>query len=329
MTSTRRALFTALTAFSCSLSLCVVGCNSGGETATSGSPGAASPAPTNAKPTKLVMGFVPSVEADKIADDAQPVADYLTKELGIPVTNYTSTEYVGLVEAMKSGKVDIGALPPLAYVLAKNQGAAEVILKASRKGKLTYRSMFVVKADSGIKTLEDAKGKRMAFVEPASTSGYLFPAALLKKKGMNPESYFSQVTFAGSHDKAAMAVYNGDVDIASVYEDVRNNIEKTTPDIKAKVIPIAYSEEIPNDTFSVRPGLDPELKAKIKDALLRFSKTPEGLKVMKAIDDTDGMVEVKDSDYDPVREVADSMGVKLSMFSKKKPTPAASPSPKP
>ena len=269
MTSTRRAFLTALTALSQSLLFAASGCNSGGDTGKS-IPGAATSATKSQNPTKLVMGFVPSVEADKIADDAQPVADYLTKELGIPVTNFTSTDYVGLVEAMGSGKVDIGALPPLAYVLAKDQGAAEVILKASRKGKLTYRSMFVVKADSGIKTLEDAKGKRFAFVEPASTSGYLFPAALLKKKGMDPEHYFSQVTFAGSHDKAAMAVYNGDVDIASVYEDVRNNIEKTTPDIKTKVIPIAYSDEIPNDTFSVRPGLSPELKAKIKDALLRF-----------------------------------------------------------
>ncbi len=338
---TRRALVTMATAFSCAAILTLAGCNSSGnETAgtTTASGNAPTAAPKSEMPTKLTMGFVPSVEADKIADDAQPVADYLTKELGIPVTNYTSTDYVGLVEAMSSGRVDIGALPPLAYVLAKDKGAAEVILKASRKGKLTYRSMFVVKADSGIKTLADAKGKRMAFVEPASTSGYLFPAALLKRQGNDPEKYFSQLTFAGSHDKAAMAVYNGDVDIASVFEDVRNSLEKTTPDIKQKVIPIAYSDEIPNDTFSVRPGLPQELKDKIKKALLAFSKTPDGLKVMKAIDDTDGMTEVQDSDYDPVREVARSMGVNLEMFKKDKkaasspaaPSPSAAPAmPKP
>ena len=107
---------------------------------------------------------------------------------------------------------------------------------------------------------------------------------------------------------------------------------------RQKVIPIAYSDEIPNDTFSVRPGLPQELKDKIKKALLAFSKTPDGLKVMKAIDDTDGMTEVQDSDYDPVREVARSMGVSLEMFKKDKkaasspaaPSPSAAPAmPKP
>lgn len=316
---------------SCAALFALSGCNNSGETAENApaSPGSA-PAPTakSEMPTKLTMGFVPSVEADKIAEDAQPIADFLTKELGIPVTNYTSTDYVGLVEAMKSGRVDIGALPPLAYVLAKDKGAAEVILKASRKGKLTYRSMFIVKTDSGIKTLEDAKGKRIAFVEQASTSGYLFPVALLKKKGYEPEKYFSQVMMAGSHDRAAMAVYNGDVDIAAVYEDVRNNMEKTTPDVKRKLTPIAYSDEIPNDTFSVRPGLPAELKEKIKVALLAFAKTPDGKKVLHAIDDTDDLTEVKDSDYDPVREVARSMDVKLDMFDKKKKA-AAPPATKP
>src|SRR3712207_194082 len=150
-------------------------------------------------PDKLVMGFVPSLEAEKISDTAKPMADFISKELGIPVETFTATNYAGLIEAMGSGKVDIGALAPLAYVLAHDQNGARILLKTSRKGALTYHAMFIARADSGIKSIEQARGKRMAFVDPASASGYLFPAAYLKNKGYAPDTFFSQTIFAGAH----------------------------------------------------------------------------------------------------------------------------------
>ncbi len=294
--------------------------------ALSGCPGS-SPAPggtsggsTPAKPEKLVFGFVPSVEADKIADSAKPMADFLSKELGIPVETFTSTGYSAMVAAMKTGKVDIGSLPPLAYVLAKDQGAADVMLKTSRKGSLTYHCMFTVKADSGIKSLEDAKGKRAVYTDQSSASGYLVPMAYLKKKGINPEEHFSELRGVGAHDNAIRAVYDGDADIAMTYDDARNKLEKdpSYKDVKTKVVKIAETDEIPNDTISLRSGIDPELAAKIKAAFLKFKDTPEGKKVLDEVYEVDNLVEAKDSDYDGLREIAKSMGVELSLFDKKK-----------
>jgi phosphonate transport system substrate-binding protein len=282
-------------------------------------------------PAKLIFGFVPSIEADKIAESAKPMADFLSKELGIPVETFTSTEYTGLIEAMASGKVDIGSLPTLAYVLAKDKNAAQVILKTSRNGSLTYHSMFVARADSGIKKIEDAKGKRMAFVDSASASGYLFPVAYLKKESIDPEKYFAQTMFAGSHDNAVRAVYSGDVDVAAVYDDARNKVEKDAAykDVKAKVVKIGQTQEIPNDTISVRSGLDPALIEKIRAAFLKFKATPEGKKTLEDVYEVDDLVAASDSDYDPVREVAKSMDVPLENFIPKPKKAAASPSPKP
>jgi phosphonate transport system substrate-binding protein len=280
----------------------------------------------DATPAKLVFGFVPSVEADKIAENAQPMADYLSKELGMPVETYTTQDYAGLVEAMKSGQVDIGSLPPLAYVLAKDRGAADVMLKTSRRGSPTYHAMFTARAGSGITKIEDAKGKRIAFVDPSSASGFLFPAAYLKKQGIEPDSYFSQTVFAGGHDAAIRAVYTGEVDVAATYDDARNKLEKLDAykDVKTKVVPIGKTDEIPNDTISIRSGLAPELVAKIKAAFLKYKDTPEGKKTLDDVYEVDDLLDAADADYDPVREVAQAMGVGLESFQKKDaPKPAA------
>lgn len=264
-----------------------------------------------AAPEKLVLGFVPSLEADKIADTAKPMAAFISRELGIPVETFTSTNYVGLVEAMGSGKVDIGSLAPLAYVLANDQNGARILLKTSRKGALTYHAMFIARANSGITRIEQARGKRMAFVDPASASGYLFPAAYLKNLGYDPENFFSQTIFAGSHDNAVRAVYNGDVDVAVCYDDARNKLEKTLRDVKQKVVKIGQSEEIPNDTISVRKDMDPVLAQRIKAAFLKYAKDDEGRKTLMELYEIDGLAEALDSDYDVVRRTAKAMDVGL------------------
>lgn len=297
-------------------SFALTGCPSGNGTTSGAESGHAAPA----RPTKLVFGFVPSAEANKIADSAKPMADFIAKEVGIPVETFTSTDYAGMIEAMDSKKVDIGSLPPLAYVLAKDKNAADVIIKTSRHGSLTYHAMFTTRATSGIKSIEEAKGKRMAFTDANSTSGYLFPVAYLKKKGFDPETFFAQTTFAGSHDNAIRAVYNGDVDVAATYDDARNKLEKdpTTTDVKAKVIKIGQTDEIPNDTISVRTGLDPELVKKIKDALIKYAHTEEGKKTLNDVYEVDDLVEAKDGDYDAVREVAKALDFQIGSLKKKK-----------
>lgn len=316
-------LAAALTVTSFSLLGCTPSSPGDGKTGS-----ASSGAPANEKPTKLILGFVPSVEADKAVANAKPLADYLSKELGIPVESFVSTDYVGLIEAMASKKVDIGSLPTLGYVLAKDKSAADVILKtareipATKEVKTTYHSMFIARADSGIKSIEEAKGKRMAFVDAASASGNLFPRYFLKKKNIDPETFFAQSMFAGGHDSAVRAVYNGQVDVAAVYDDARNKVEKTLPDVKTKVVKIGETDEIPNDTISVRAGLDPELIKKIKDAFLKYAKTEEGKATLKTIYEVEGFAEAQDGDYDVVRDVAKELNVPLENYMPKPKAPA-------
>jgi len=262
-------------------------------------------------PKELVIGFVPSVEAEKIPEKVAPLAEMLSKELGIPVKHFTSANFAGLVEAMGAKKVDVGWLNPLGYVLARDTHGVEVILKSVRRGSVSYKAQIVVRADSGINKLADLKGKKFGFVDPGSTSGYLFPAAHLKKNNMNPEKDFSEVVFLGGHDKVITAVYNGDVDAGATFADARARVEKTFPDVMQKVRILEYTGDIPNDTVSVRKGLDPAFVEQVKQALIKIASSEEGKRIFFDLYQWDGVAEAKDSDFDIIRETAKLMNLDI------------------
>ena len=120
----------------------------------------------------IKMGFVPMKDGDTLIESVEPLTEMLSKELGIKVEGFTATNYVGVVEGLGSGQVDFGFIPPFAYVLANSESDAEVILTALNKsGEAKYRSQFMVRKDSVINNFSDIKGKKVACVDPSSTSG--------------------------------------------------------------------------------------------------------------------------------------------------------------
>jgi len=260
-------------------------------------------------PDKLVLGMVPSREADVIVDSLGPIADLLSAELLIPVETFVSTNFVGLVEAIGTGRVDIGLFGPAALVQAMDVHGAEVILASVRRGSTTYRSQFNVRCDSGITEFEQLRGGTIAFVDPGSTSGYQFPYVTLKNEhGIDPDTEMTAI-FAGSHDASALAVYNGDVDVSVTFggspgSDGRETIEGDFPDVKEVVCILGYSPDIPNDGAVVRPGLDPELVEQITQAMIDIANTEEGKELTQALFNVTEFARIDASAYDIVREVS-------------------------
>ncbi len=249
------------------------------------------PAPA-ATPSKLVIVFVPSTQTETIIFNGGQIARMLTVALGIPVEAVVSTSFTAAVEAMCAGRADIGALNPFSYVLARQKCGVEVAAISVRFGLPYYRAQISVRAEAGITKLEQLRGKRFAFVDPASTSGYLFPAALLKKMGYDPAKFFGETVFAGSHPNVILALYRGQVDGGATFEDARSTVQRQFPDVLDKVKPIAYTDPIPNDTWSVNSNLDPALKAKIQDRLLRIAQTTEGKDALKSLYEIEGLTAV-------------------------------------
>jgi phosphonate transport system substrate-binding protein len=259
----------------------------------------------------LRMMFVPSGDAQMILKGGQEIGQLLQKATGLHFKTSVATSYAAVIEAMGAGKVDIGWLATFSYVLAHDKYGVELLLVVQRFGSPFYRGQIMVRADSGIQDLAGLKGKRFAFVDPASTSGHLYPKTLLLSQGVDPEKFFKKSVFAGSHNAVVLSIYKGEVDGGAAYDGSRSAVAKTFPDVFDKVKVIAYTKKIPNDTVSVRKKLSEDLKIKIRDGLKQVSHSPEGSKVLKKLYGISGFTDL-DGLFDPVREAGRLLNLNLS-----------------
>lgn len=254
----------------------------------------------------LSMGFIPSSDAGNIATTAEPLEEFLSEELGIEVKAEVMVDYSGLIEAMRTQQVDIGFLAPFSFVQAEERADVEVILKSIRNGSESYAAQYVVNAESDIEDIDDLVATEdlvWAFPDTLSTSGYLFPAMQLKDKGVDDlENHFDQLS-VGGHDNAITQVYDGQADFATTFDDARTTVEEDLPDVMDKVKIIGHTEDIPNDTISVRSELPDEMKKKVTEAFLSMNDNEEVLETMYEIYEWDGVAEASSEDYDIVREV--------------------------
>lgn len=258
---------------------------------------------TEKNPVKLF--FVPSVDVKVLEDSSKKTKEFLEKETGYKFEVSIPQSYVAVVEAFGTERVDVAALNTYGYYLAHTKYKAEARLTVLRHGSNTYQSQFIVKAGSPIKSIEDFKGKKIAFVDPASASGYLLPLKMLRDKGIEP----AETVFAMKHDNVVSMVYNGQVDGGATFhtpahegviEDARRLVKTQYPDVEEKVKIIQLSDAIPNDPIVFRSNLPTEMKTKITDALLKFVKTEEGKAAFKAIYGVDDFKTATDADYNSV-----------------------------
>ncbi|MNO32406.1 Phosphate-import protein PhnD precursor [compost metagenome] len=276
------------------------------------------PEATGYVPEKLTVQFVPSQNADTLEAKAKPLEKLLSDKLGIPVEVSVSTDYNTIIEAMASKKVDVGFLPPTAYVLAKEKGAADVILQAQRFGVKDetgeptdelvdfYKAMIIVKKDSDIKTVEDLKGKKIAYQNVTSSAGFVWPAGKLMEAGLDPLKDVQAITVKG-HDQGVLAVLNGDVDAAAIFQDARNVVKNDYPAVFEDTRVLTYTEKIPNDTISVRPDMNPEWITKLQDAFISLGTDEEGHKIISEIYSHEGYVKSEDSIFNIVREYGEKV----------------------
>jgi len=265
------------------------------------------------KPNPIKMNFVPSMEAVKIVTSGKEVADYITEKTGYYFKVAVPTSYASVIEAMGTDETDIAWLATFAYILANEKFGAEVALTAVRKGLDKYKGQFITQTNSGINGIEDIDGKIIAYTDAASTSGFMYPSALLARKGIKPEKYF----FAGGHPQTILAVYDGKADVGCTFwapegddgpRDARRAVIETYPDVMEKIKIIGFTDWIPNDTVTFRKNFPKDMKEKIVDALLEYANTEEGHKTLVNLLDIDNFVRATDADYEVVRQTLKAIG---------------------
>lgn len=272
----------------------------------------------------LRVGFVPAEDAQQVMQNAQPVVEILRKELGMEIQPFVATDYTGVVEALRVGKLDVAFLAPASYVLAKNEANVKVVLKSERKGIPTYFAAIITRADSGIKSLDDLRGKTFAFGDALSTTGHVFPRKMFKERGIDPVRDFKQILYSGGHDATVLAVLNRKVDAGATYANSPDSQDtawmrylKNPEDIK-QIHAIAFSEPIPADNLVIRGDLDEAIAKKIVDVFVNLSRDSAGKKMLRELYQIDGFVTATDKDYDSVREAFKIAGIPLKEALKKK-----------
>jgi phosphonate transport system substrate-binding protein len=292
--------------------LILAGCGQSADTS-----GAASgSSPNGRNPDELVFAAVPSENAQSLQNDYKPLISMLEKETGKKIRFQSATSYSAVIEAQRTDKVDIAQYGPFSFITAQNSGVKATPVAAQTKAKGAtpgYQSYGITRPGSGINSIADYRGKKVCFVDPDSTSGYLYPSAALLNAGIDPAKDITPV-MTGGHDASALAVLHGQCD-AGFAED--SMIDQTLPS-KGQLKPgelnvIWKSDVIAGPPVVVSDDLDPDLKAKIAAAFqvkanIDYLNSSGACSTeCKSADDSGdwGYSKVDNSFYDGVRKVCD------------------------
>jgi phosphonate transport system substrate-binding protein len=304
------------------LSLVVVACG--------GAANAPAAPQEEAAKTSLVMAFVPSQQAQTVLVSAKPIADYVAKEVGVPITAQVPTSYAAVTEAMTSGNVDIAWVGPLDYVIGHEKNGAEPVTKSVRKGVAGYHAFIIARKNSGIAGIKDLKGKSFAFGDPVSASSNLYPKYYMKQNGIDPEKDLGKAVNISNQTAIATSVCNGVVDAGAIYDDARTNpgADTACPGIMDKTQVIFTTPLIPGDPQIVRHQMNAAQKKKVSDAMIKLGTDPTMSPYLKALFTIEKTVPAADSDYTDIRTIVKSVNPSLLTATPTPPpaSPSASPS---
>lgn len=274
---------------------------------------------TRDNPVKIF--FTPSVDANTIATNSTSFLKFMEKETGFYFKSGIPSNYVAVVEAFGSNRADVAVMNSFGYLMANAKYGAEAKLKALRHGKDYYAGAIYVSEKSGIKSVKDLAGKKFAFTDSSSTSGYLYPLKIFKDEKVK----LGNTMFAIKHDNVITMIYQGQVDAGAAFysdgfdgkiKDARERVMTQFPDVEKKVKVLKITDKIPNDPFVFRKGMDPKAVDKIIVALKKYLATEEGKTVFKNIYAIDGVVPATNKDYDSLRAVIKAVGVDVGTLVK-------------
>jgi phosphonate transport system substrate-binding protein len=266
----------------------------------------------------IVISLVPSKDTRSLMTSAKELTDWLEKETGFKFTITIPTSYIAVVEAIGSKRVDIAYLNTTSYMLAKDKyGAEPEFITINADGNSSYKGQFIVRKESRIKKLEDIKGKKIAYVDPTSASGYILPAYLLKSKGIKP----SREVFAGKHDAVVMMVYQKQVDVGATFYalpengtfmDARRLVAEQYPDVGDKIRILDFTTSLANDALVFRKDLAQAMKEKLKRAFEKWGNSPEGKITLKNLSNGFGLRRVTSTEYDESEKILKEMSQSIN-----------------
>ncbi len=270
---------------------------------------------TEAVKQNLVMALVPSRQSDIIQTQADKIANYLSTETGYTIKAAVVANYAAVGEGMGAKNIDIGFVGPLDYVISNKKFGVYPITASVRKNTLGYKAFVIARADSGIKSLADLKGKTVCLGDAISASSNLYPGGALAAASLKAGSDYT-VRNISNQSAIAIAVVEKGCDAGAFYDDARTNKEVTDkyPNVQKDTQIIYTTELIPADPQIVRKDLNAEQVKKIYAAMIKLSGDTNGKKYLSDLFTIDGLAPVTDASYDGLRKVIQTVKPDLLNF---------------
>lgn len=263
----------------------------------------------------ITIGLIPEMNVFAQMQRYQPLADHISKELDIEIKLTILSRYGNIIQRLQENKVDAAFLGSFTGALAISQLGVEPLARpVNLDGTSTYHGHIFVRKDSSIINIEDMQGKIMAFVERATTAGYIFPLAWLKRKGVsNHQNLFGESFFAGSHDATIDAVLKRHADIGAAKNTIFDYYMTQNSGAKEQLVILASSPPVPSNGLCVLPRVDTTLKLQLRDILLSLDKTAAGRAVLTKLRAIK-FVKTGAVDYQPVMDMARDAGIKMESY---------------
>ncbi len=264
---------------------------------------------------EILIGLIPEENIFNQMDRYRPLAAYLSKKIETPVRFTILSRYGDVMDRFVSRKMDGAFFGVFTGVLAMEKIDAVPVARAvNLDGSSTVQSYIFVRNNSGIHDVEGMKGKRITFVDRATVTGYLYALSYLKEFGVSdPESYFMEVSFTGSHGSTIYAVLDGRADVGTVKSKIYQLLVAKDSTIKEELMIIARSQEFPDTTLFLRKDIPETLLSRIKAALFNMEKDPEGITVLKKLE-AQKFIEAKKKDFASFYDVARKAGITVKTY---------------
>ena len=263
----------------------------------------------------ITIGLIPERNIFKQLDRYEPLADYLSRRIGGDIKLKVLTRYGNIIDNFVSAGLDGAFFGSFTYTLAHVKLGVEPIARPeSFDGISTYYGMIMVRKDGGIKTAQDMKAKIFAFVDRATTAGYLLPLAYFKENGIDDyQTFLRETYFAGTHEAAIYDLLNKKADICAAKDTVFARLAARDRRLSKELLLLARSPDVPENGLALKKNFDGTIKNELKKALISMDKDPEGIEVLKKFG-ARKFIETTNGDYASVFKYVKQIGLNLSNY---------------
>ena len=263
----------------------------------------------------LIIAVIPEHNVFEQRRQYKPLCDYLARRLQMKVYLKTLPSYGMILDEFRRGRVNAAFFGSFSYVLAHAQVGAHILARPEYiQGGADYRAYIFARKSSGIRTLQDIRGKRYAFVHPMTTAGYLFERAYLGlETSASLRAYFKDYFFAGSHDASALAVFEGRADCGGGKDRVFERLARQNPAFAKQMVVLAQSPPVPSNGFAISKEWPGRSQERLQRLLLNLHRDSESAGAREALG-INRFILTQDKDYAPVVEMARTAGIDLATY---------------